>query len=91
MRGQYTVSVGYGALATGIFATAAVGGYTGLIYGNVGQFIAQIIGAVAAIAYAFTITLILAKLVDATIGLRVTEEEEYVGLDISQHGEEAYA
>jgi len=81
----------WGALATGIFATAAVGGYTGLIYGNVGQFIAQIIGAVAAIAYAFTITLILAKLVDATIGLRVTEEEEYVGLDISQHGEEAYA
>ncbi|KAF5436208.1 ammonium transporter, Amt family [Candidatus Methanophagaceae archaeon] len=81
----------WGALATGIFATAAVGGYTGLIYGNVDQFIAQIIGAVAAIAYAFIITLILAKLVDATIGLRVTEEEEYVGLDISQHGEEAYA
>ena len=81
----------WGAIATGIFATAAVGGYTGLIYGNVGQFIAQIIGAVAAIVYAFTITLILAKLVDATIGLRVTEEEEYVGLDISQHGEEAYA
>jgi len=81
----------WGALATGIFATAAVGGYTGLIYGNVDQFIAQIIGAGAAIAYAFIITLILAKLVDATIGLRVTEEEEYVGLDISQHGEEAYA
>lgn len=81
----------WGALATGIFATAAVGGYTGLIYGNVGQFTAQIIGAGAAIVYAFTITLILAKLVDATIGLRVTEEEEYVGLDISQHGEEAYA
>jgi Amt family ammonium transporter len=81
----------WGALATGIFATAAVGGYTGLIYGNVGQFIAQIIGAVAAIVYAFTLTLILAKLVDVTIGLRVTEEEEYVGLDISQHGEEAYA
>jgi len=81
----------WGAIATGIFATAAVGGYTGLIYGNVDQFIAQIIGAVAAIAYAFVITLILAKIVDATIGLRVTEEEEYVGLDISQHGEEAYA
>ena len=68
-----------------------VGGYTGLLYGNVGQFTAQIIAAGAAILYAFSITLILAKLVDATIGLRVTEEEEYVGLDISQHGEEAYA
>jgi len=81
----------WGEIATGIFATAAVGGCTGLLYGNVGQFTAQIIAAGAAILYAFTITLILAKLVDATIGLRVTEEEEYVGLDISQHGEEAYA
>jgi Amt family ammonium transporter len=81
----------WGALATGIFAIEVVGGYTGLLYGNVGQFTAQIIAAGAAILYAFTITLILAKLVDATIGLRVTEEEEYVGLDISQHGEEAYA
>jgi Amt family ammonium transporter len=81
----------WGAIATGIFAIEVVGGYTGLLYGNVGQFTAQIIAAGAAILYAFTITLILAKLVDATIGLRVTEEEEYVGLDISQHGEEAYA
>lgn len=81
----------WGAIATGIFAIEVVGGYTGLLYGNVGQFTAQIIGAGAAILYAFTITLILAKLVDATIGLCVTEEEEYVGLDISQHGEEAYA
>ena len=81
----------WGALATGIFAIEAVGGCTGLLYGNVEQFTAQIIGAGAAILYAFTITLILAKLVDATIGLRATEEEEYVGLDISQHGEEAYA
>jgi Amt family ammonium transporter len=81
----------WGAIATGIFAIEAIGGYTGLLYGNVGQFTAQIIAAGAAILYAFTLTIILAKLVDATIGLRVTEEEEYVGLDISQHGEEAYA
>lgn len=81
----------WGALATGIFAIEVVGGYMGLLYGNVDQFTAQIIGAGAAILYAFTITLILAKIVDVTIGLRVTEEEEYVGLDISQHGEEAYA
>lgn len=81
----------WGAIATGIFAIEAVGGYTGLLYGNVGQLITQLIGAGAVILFAFTLTLILAKLVDATIGLRVTEEEEYVGLDISQHGEEAYA
>ncbi len=51
------------------------------------QFIAQIVGAGAAVVYAFVITYILAVIVDKTIGLRVTEEEEYVGLDISQHGE----
>jgi Amt family ammonium transporter len=81
----------WGAIATGIFASGAIGGYSGLIYGNIDQFIAQVIGAGAAVVYAFTVTLILAKLVDAVIGLRVSEEEEYVGLDISQHGEKAYA
>jgi len=81
----------WGAIATGIFANEAIGGYSGLIYGNVGQFVAQIIGALAAVIYAFAVTTILAKLVDATMGLRVSEEEEYVGLDISQHGETAYA
>jgi Amt family ammonium transporter len=77
----------WGALATGIFATAAVNSYTGLLYGNVGQFLAQIVAVFASVAYAFVVSLILAKLVDATIGLRVKEEAEYVGIDISQHGE----
>ncbi len=81
----------WGAIATGIFATKAVSDYSGLIYGNVHQFVVQIIAALAAVAYAFTVTLILAKIVDMVIGLRVSEEEEYVGLDISQHGETAYA
>ena len=81
----------WGALATGIFATEAVGGYSGLLYGNVGQFMVQLIGAGAAIIYAFVLAFVLAKLVDVTIGLRVTEEEEYVGVDLSQHGERAYA
>ena len=80
----------WGALATGIFATQAVGGYSGLLYGNVNQFIAQIIGAGAAILYSFVLAFLLAKFVDMTVGLRVTEEEEYVGLDLSQHGERAY-
>ncbi|MDD1709153.1 MAG: ammonium transporter [Methanoregulaceae archaeon] len=79
----------WGAFATGIFATAAIGGYSGLLEGNVQQFIANAIGALAALAYALVVTLILAYVIDRTIGLRVSEEEEYVGLDISQHGERA--
>lgn len=81
----------WGAIATGIFAVEAVGGSSGLLQGNVDQLIAQVIGAVAAVVYAFVVTYALARAVDATMGLRVTEDEEYVGLDISQHGEKAYA
>ena len=77
----------WGALATGIFAVATVNGASGLIEGNVHQFVANAAGALAAMVYAFVVTWILAVAVDKTIGLRVTEEEEYVGLDISQHGE----
>jgi Amt family ammonium transporter len=79
----------WGALATGIFASAAVNGASGLLEGNVHQFVAQIVGAGSAVIYAFVVTYILAVIVDKTLGLRVTEEEEYVGLDISQHGERA--
>jgi len=81
----------WGAVATGIFATAAVNEYTGLLYGNVDQFVAQIIAALASVIYAFGMTYILAKLVDAFMGLRVSEDEEYVGLDVAQLGEKAYA
>jgi Amt family ammonium transporter len=81
----------WGAIATGIFATSAVNNYTGLIYGNLHQFEVQVIAAVAALVYAFAVSYVLARIVDAAFGLRVTEDEEYVGLDISQHGEKAYA
>jgi len=77
----------WGAIATGIFAAAAIGGFSGLIEGNLSQFIANAAGALAALIYAFVVTLVLAKLVDMTLGLRVSEQEEYVGLDLSQHGE----
>ena len=77
----------WGALATGIFAVAAVNGASGLLEGNVHQFIANATGAFAAVIYAFVVTYVLAVIIDKTIGLRVSEEEEYVGLDISQHGE----
>ncbi|RXE55890.1 ammonium transporter [Methanoculleus taiwanensis] len=77
----------WGTLAIGVFAVAGIGGISGLIEGNAGQLILQVIGAGAAIAYAFVGTYLLAKIVDLAMGLRVSEEEEYVGLDISQHGE----
>jgi len=79
----------WGALATGIFAAASVNGYPGLIEGNVDQFIANAAGALAALVYAVAVTIVLAKVVDMTMGLRVSEDEEYVGLDLSQHGERA--
>jgi len=77
----------WGAIATGIFAVAAIGGYSGLIEGNVQQFLANVTGAFAALIYAFVVTFIIAWVLNKTIGMRVSEEEEYVGLDISQHGE----
>ncbi len=77
----------FGALATGIFATAAIGGVDGLLYGNANQFLIQVLDVVVAVGYAFVVTYILAKVVDKVMGLRVDEKEEYVGLDISQHGE----
>lgn len=81
----------WGGLATGIFATIAVNsGGSGLIDGNGGQVLIQMVAIAVTMAFAFSMTWLLAKLVEATIGLRVTPEEETVGLDISQHGERAY-
>jgi len=82
----------WGVLATGLFASAAVNaaGADGLFLGNAAQFARQIAGVAAIGAFAFVATFGLGKLVDATMGLRVKEDEEIVGLDISQHGERAY-
>jgi Amt family ammonium transporter len=82
----------WGALATGIFASLAVNsaGADGLLLGNGMQFLKQLTGVAAVGAFAFVATLILGKLVDVTIGLRVGQTEETVGLDLSQHGERAY-
>ncbi len=80
----------WGALATGIFATAAVGGFDGALSGNIEQLGIQAIAVVAVMAYSFIGTWIIGKLLDKTMGLRVKEIEEVVGLDLSQHGERAY-
>ena len=80
----------WGAIATGIFAVAAIGGASGLVDGNPGQVLTQIIAVLATWVYAGVVTFVLLKLIDITIGLRVTEEEEAEGLDATQHGEIAY-
>jgi Amt family ammonium transporter len=82
----------WGALATGIFATVSVNaaGANGLIFGNALQLLKQLLAVASVWAFAFGVTLGLAKLVDVTMGLRVSPTEETVGLDISQHGERAY-
>jgi Amt family ammonium transporter len=82
----------WGAIATGIFASTAVNiaGADGLIYGNPGLVLKQLIAIVAVIAYSLVVTVIILKVLDATMGLRVKDEHEVEGLDISLHGEKAY-
>lgn len=79
-----------GTLAAGLLATSAINGKSGLIDGNWMQLVIQLIGITATAIYSFGFTWVIAKVVDATLGLRVKHEEELVGLDISQHGERAY-
>jgi len=89
-----------GALLTGVFAVSAVNpifkdaqGNTlasGLFEGNAHQLLNQLVGVAIAWALAIVGTLVILKIVDVTIGLRVPEEEEVQGLDLSQHGEEGY-
>jgi Amt family ammonium transporter len=82
----------WGVLATGIFASIAVNsaGANGLIFGNAMQVLKQLVGIGTVWVFAFGATWVLGKLVDVTMGLRVSPTEETVGLDISQHGERAY-
>lgn len=82
----------WGVIATGIFASKAVNpnGSDGLIYGNWKLLGSQIVAALVVVVFSFVITFVLAKLIDKFWGLSVSDAEEHVGLDISQHGEEAY-
>ncbi|WP_296878011.1 ammonium transporter [uncultured Methanobrevibacter sp.] len=81
----------WGAIATGIFAVPSIGGVAGLIAGNPGQVLIQIISVVATLAYSFVISFILAKVLDkAMSGIRVDESKEVGGLDTNLHEESAY-
>ncbi len=81
----------WGSIATGIFAVSTVGGASGLIFGNVGQFVAQLEAIAVVVPFAFFGSYLLLKLVNVFSPLRVSEEAEDAGLDLSEHGEEAYA
>ncbi len=81
-----------GTLAAGFLAEKAINsaGANGLLFGNAHQLIVQGLGVLAAVAYSFIITFVLLKLIDLTLGLRVTDEDEVLGLDLSQHEENGY-
>jgi Amt family ammonium transporter len=88
--GVHGVGGTWGALATGLFAAAAYGGVDGLFYGNAEQFGKQLIAVGATLGYSFVVTFVLLKVLDMTLGLRVEEDQEISGIDVSQHGERAY-
>ncbi len=85
--GIHGVGGATGALLTGVFAIAEYGGTPGLIQGNAHQVVNQLIGVAIVVAYDAIVSLIILKLVDATIGLRVKPDEEIEGLDIALHRE----
>ena len=80
----------WGCLATGLFASTALTPHGGAINGYWHQVWVQLASIGAVWAYSFGMTFIIGKVIDKTMGLRVSETEESLGLDISQHGESAY-
>jgi Amt family ammonium transporter len=78
----------WGAIATGIFAAAAIGGTAGTIEGNGGQVVTQLVAVAATIGYSFVVTVLILKVLDLIpgLGLRVSESDEDQGLDLSAHG-----
>lgn len=81
-----------GTLAIGLIASSLInpGGPNGYIYGNPNQIGLQVIGVVSTVAFSFGGTIAIFKIIDRFIGLRVKEEQEEVGLDLSEHAEKAY-
>jgi Amt family ammonium transporter len=91
--GVHGVGGTWGAIATGLFASKAVNaaGADGLFFGNPGQLWTQIVAVLATWVFAFVGTLVILSILKALMGLRISEEEERMGLDLSQHNEKGYA
>lgn len=90
--GVHGVGGTFGALATGLFASKAInpGGADGLLFGNSSLIGIQFVSIVAASVFAFSMTWLILKVLKSTMGLRVNQEDEEEGLDLSQHGESGY-
>ena len=90
--GVHGIGGSLGTLAVGLFASKAVNpaGADGLFYGHPKQFLIQLIAVGVTVAYSFVVSLIIYKVVDCFIKVRVTEKDETIGLDLSQHHENAY-
>ncbi len=80
----------FGLLMVGVFADGSYGGISGLIAGNVGQLVTQLIGALSLAAWALATGFLFFWLIKIAIGLRASDEEQMIGLDISEHGVNAY-
>jgi Amt family ammonium transporter len=81
----------WGGIGTGLFATAAIGGVDGVFEGEPSQMVDQLVGIGSVALYSFVATAVILKVLDMTIGIRVKEDEEELGLDVTQHGERGYA
>lgn len=88
--GVHGMSGTWGAILTGVFASPAINGVAGLLYGNPTQLVIQIISIVAVAIYSFILTYVIAKVLDKTVGLRVDEKTEIEGLDMTEHEEISY-
>jgi Amt family ammonium transporter len=88
--GVHGVGGGLGTILTGIFAVAAINGVNGLAMGNPRQFGVQALGVAIAAVYAFVVTFGILKLVNLFTPVRVSKEDELLGLDVALHGEAAY-
>ena len=91
--GVHGVGGTFGAIMVGLFAAKAINpaGSDGLFFGNLHLIGVQAISVLATIAYSFTVTWIILKILDKTLGIRVKGEDELDGLDLSQHGESGYS
>lgn len=90
--GVHGVGGMWGALATGLWANKSVNpaGNNGFFYGNPGLFLVQLKAVLVTAVYSFVVTFVLLKVIDEILGLRVSEQEERIGLDLTQHREAGY-
>lgn len=79
-----------GGVLLGLFADARIGGTDGLFFGDAGLVVSQVVAIGSVLIFSFVVTFAIAKILDATIGLRVSHDDERIGLDLTQHAEAAY-